>query len=111
VLHPGLDSHPQRDIIQRQMILPGTIFSFEIEGGRPAAHALLDALELIDISNNIGDTKSLMTHPASTTHSSLKPEVRAEMGVSENMLRISIGLEDPADLMEDLDQALRKVGL
>ncbi|MBU6269267.1 MAG: aminotransferase class I/II-fold pyridoxal phosphate-dependent enzyme [Sphingomonadales bacterium] len=111
ILHPGLDSHPQREIIARQMILPGSIFSFEIEGGRAAAHALLDALELIDISNNIGDTKSLMTHPASTTHSSLTPQVRADMGVSENMLRISVGLEDPADLMEDLDQALRKVGL
>ena len=111
ILHPGLASHPQHELVQRQMIAPGSIFSFEIEGGRAAAHALLDALELIDISNNIGDTKSLMTHPASTTHSSLTPQVRADMGVSENMLRISIGLEDVADLIGDLDQALRKVGL
>jgi len=110
-LHPGLDSHPQRELVKRQMIAPGSIFSFEIEGGREAAHALLDALELIDISNNIGDTKTLVTHPASTTHSSLSPQVRADMGVSENMLRISVGLEDVEDLIGDLDQALRKVGL
>jgi cystathionine gamma-synthase/O-succinylhomoserine sulfhydrylase len=111
IIHPGLDSHPQRELVEAQMIMPGTIFSFEIDGGREAAHAVLDALELIDISNNIGDAKSLMTHPASTTHSSLTPQVRADMGVSEGMLRISVGLEDPLDLIDDLDQALRKVGL
>jgi cystathionine gamma-synthase/O-succinylhomoserine sulfhydrylase len=111
ILHPGLDSHPQRELVKAQMSAPGTIFSFEVEGGREAAHAVLDALELIDISNNIGDSKSLMTHPASTTHSSLTPQVRADMGVSEGMLRISVGLEDPLDLIDDLDQALRKVGL
>jgi O-acetylhomoserine/O-acetylserine sulfhydrylase-like pyridoxal-dependent enzyme len=93
------------------MSAAGSIFSFEIEGGRKAAHGLLDALELIDISNNIGDAKTLMTHPASTTHSSLSPETRADMGVSEGMLRISVGLEDPLDLIDDLDQALRQVGL
>lgn len=111
VLHPGLPSHPQYELAKSQMIGPGCIFSFEIDGGRKAAHAVLDALELIDISNNIGDTKSLITHPCSTTHSSLTPEVRADMGVTENMLRISIGLEDPDDVIDDLDQALRKVGL
>ena len=111
VLHPGLASHPQHALVARQMHKPGSIFSFEIEGGRAEAHAILDALELIDISNNIGDTKTLMTHPASTTHSSLTPEVRADMGVGENMLRISVGLEDPQDLIDDLDAALRKVGL
>ena len=111
VRHPGLASHPQHDLVARQMHKPGSIFSFEIEGGRAEAHAILDALELIDISNNIGDTKTLMTHPASTTHSSLTPEVRADMGVGENMLRISVGLEDPQDLIDDLDAALRKVGL
>ena len=111
VLHPGLASHPQHALVRRQMHKPGSIFSFEIDGARPEAHAILDALELIDISNNIGDTKTLMTHPASTTHSSLTPQVRADMGVGENMLRISVGLEDPQDLIDDLDQALRKVGL
>lgn len=111
VLFPALPSHPQHDLAMHQMVSAGSIFSFEVDGGRPTAHALLDALELIDISNNIGDSKSLMTHPASTTHSSLAPETRAEMGVSEDMLRISVGLEDPQDLIDDLDQALRKVGL
>ena len=102
---------PQYALVKRQMHKPGSVFSFEIDGGRPEAHAILDALELIDISNNIGDAKTLMTHPASTTHSSLTPEVRAEMGVGENMLRISVGLEDVQDLIEDLDAALGKVGL
>jgi O-succinylhomoserine sulfhydrylase len=111
VLHPGLPSHPQHELAKSQMVSAGSIFSFEIEGGRPAAHAVLDALELIDISNNIGDSKTLMTHPASTTHSSLTPQVRADMGVSENMLRISVGLEDPQDLVDDLDHALKKLGL
>ena len=89
----------------------GSVFSIEVEGGRKAAHALLDSLQLIDISNHFGDTKSLMCHNASTTHSSLTPEVRADMGVSEGMLRISVGLEDPEDLIEDLDQALAAAGL
>ncbi len=111
ILHPGLPSHPQFALAQQQMIKPGSIFSFEIEGGRAAAHAILDALELIDISNNIGDAKSLMTHPASTTHSSLTPETREAMGVSESMLRISVGLEDPQDIIDDLDQALTLAGL
>ncbi len=111
ILHPGLPSHPQYDLVQRQMIKAGSVFSFEVEGGRAAAHAVLDALELIDISNNIGDSKTLMTHPASTTHSSLAPETRAAMGVSEGMLRISVGLEDPQDLIDDLDQALHKAGI
>ena len=111
ILHPGLPSHPQFALAQRQMIKPGSIFSFEIDGGREAAHAILDALELIDISNNIGDAKTLMTHPASTTHSSLTPETREGMGVSESMLRISVGLEDPQDIVDDLDQALQRVGL
>jgi cystathionine beta-lyase/cystathionine gamma-synthase len=73
--------------------------------------AMLNALTLIDISNNIGDSKSLMTHPASSTHSSLTPEVRADMGVTEGMVRINVGLEDPQDLIDDLDQALTTVGL
>ena len=111
LLNPGLPSHPQHELVKRQMKMAGSVFSFEVEGGRKAAMGLLNALQLIDISNNIGDTKSLMTHPATTTHSSLTPETRAAMGVSEGMLRISVGLEDPEDLMEDLDQALKVVGL
>jgi len=111
LLYPALRSHPQHELAMRQMSAGGTIISLYLDGGRPQAHALLDALELVDISNNIGDSRSLMTHPASTTHSGLSPEVRAEMGVDEGMLRLSVGLEDPHDLIEDFDRALRKAGL
>ena len=110
MLHPGLPSHPQHDLAMRQMDACGPIFAFEVEG-RAEAHALLNALELIDISNNIGDSRSLMTHPASTTHYGVSPEARAEMGVTEGLLRLNVGLEDPADLLADLDRALGKVGL
>lgn len=89
----------------------GPIFAFEVAEGRKQAHGLLDALGLIDISNNIGDSRSLMTHPASTTHSGVAEDKRLEMGVTENMLRLNVGLEDPEDLIEDLDQALTAVGL
>ena len=111
MLHPGLPSFEQHDLAMRQMDACGPIFSFVVEGGRERAFAVLDALELIDISNNIGDTKSLACHPASTTHNNLGPEGRAEMGVEEGMIRLNIGLEDPEDLIEDLDQALGRAGL
>ncbi len=110
ILHPGLASHPQHNLAMQQMDACGSIFAFEVKD-RAQAHALLDALQLIDISNNIGDSRSLMTHPASTTHYSVSAEARAEMGVTEGMLRINIGLEDPQDLIEDLDQALKAAGL
>ena len=111
MLHPGLPSHPQHNLAAVQMKAFGPIFSFVLDGGRRQAMDLLNALTLIDISNNIGDSRSLMTHPASTTHHSVGPDARAEMGVDEGMIRINIGLEDPLDLIEDLDQALTKVGL
>ena len=111
ILHPGLASHPQHNLAMAQMKACGPIFSFIVDGGREKAHALLNALELIDISNNIGDSRSLMTHPASTTHHGVGPEVREDMGVVEGMLRLNVGLEDPDDLIADLDQALTKVGL
>lgn len=111
MLHPGLPSHPQHDLAMVQMRACGPIFSFVLDGGRPQAMALLNALQLVDISNNIGDTRSLMTHPASTTHHSVGPEARAAMGVGEGMLRINVGLEDPDDVIEDLDRALKAVGL
>jgi O-succinylhomoserine sulfhydrylase len=111
MLHPGLASHPQHNLAMAQMDACGPIFSFIVDGGRPAAHALLDALQLIDISNNIGDARSLMTHPASTTHYGVSAESREEMGVVEGLLRVNIGLEDPADLIDDLDRALTSVGL
>jgi O-succinylhomoserine sulfhydrylase len=111
MLHPGLASHPQHNLAMSQMDACGPIFSFVLDGGRKQAHGLLNALQLIDISNNIGDSRSLLCHPASTTHHSVGPEARELMGVSEGMLRINVGLEDPADLMEDIDQALKVVGL
>jgi O-succinylhomoserine sulfhydrylase len=111
ILHPGLPSHPQHNLAMSQMAACGPIFAFEVAEGRKQAHGLLDALQLIDISNNIGDSRSLMTHPSSTTHSGVAEDKRLEMGVTENMLRLNVGLEDPDDLIEDLDQALTAVGL
>jgi len=111
ILHPGLSSHPQHELVKKQMRTGGTIFSFVLEGGREQAWAVLDALKLIDISNNIGDTRSLMCHPSTTTHHSVGPEGREAMGVFEGMLRLNVGLEDPQDLIEDLDQAFAKAGI
>lgn len=111
VLYPGLRSFAQHDLAARQMDAFGPIFSFTVDGGREAAFAVLDALELIDISNNIGDSKSLACHPASTTHNNMGPEGRAEMGVEEGMIRLNVGLEDPDDLIEDLDQAFTRAGI
>src|SRR5690606_11945287 len=107
---PGLQSHPQHALAMKQMDACGPIFSFEVEN-REQAFAVLNALELIDISNNIGDSRTLMCHNASTTHYSVTAEAREEMGVTEGMLRINVGLEDPEDLIEDLDQALARAGL
>ncbi|MXO68543.1 aminotransferase class I/II-fold pyridoxal phosphate-dependent enzyme [Altererythrobacter marinus] len=109
VLHPGLESHPGHALAARQMDAFGPIFALDL-GSREKAFALLDALELIDISNNIGDARSLMCHPASTTHAGMSEDARAEMGVTEGLLRINVGLEDPEDLREDLDRALSAAG-
>ena len=110
-VYPTLPSHPQFELASTQMLAGGTVVAVYLEGGRVKAHGLLDALELVDISNNLGDSRSLMTHPASTTHSGLSPETRAEMGVEEGMLRLNVGLEDPLDVIDDLDRALKAVGL
>ena len=111
ILYPGLPSHPQHNLAMSQMEAAGPIFSLYVGGGRKEAHGLLNALKLIDISNNIGDSRSLMCHPASTTHYGLAEESRLEVGITEDMLRINVGLEDPIDLIEDLDQALSSIGL
>ena len=115
VLHPWLDSHPQQALAQSQMDAAGPIFAFfapdEGERGKAQAMAICNALELIDISNNIGDSKSLICHPATTTHFNMGPEGRAAAGIADGMLRINIGLEDVDDLIADMDQALGKVGL
>lgn len=110
ILHPGLESHPRHALAMKQMTATGPIFAFDVET-RTKAFAILDALELIDISNNIGDARSLMCHPASTTHAAMSEEARAEMGVTEGLLRINVGLEDVEDVKEDLDRALKGVGL
>lgn len=107
VLYPGLPSHPQADLVKRQMQGGSTLVAFEVAGGKAGAFRLMNALRLIDISNNLGDAKSLITHPATTTHQRLKPEARAELGIGDGLLRLSVGLEDPADVIEDLEQALR----
>jgi O-succinylhomoserine sulfhydrylase len=110
-LYPGLASHPQHTLAMQQMAAGGTIIALFLDGGRAEAHGLLDGLKLIDISNNLGDSRTLMTHPASTTHYSVSAEVRAQMGITEGMLRLSVGLEDPDDVIDDLDQALTRIGL
>jgi O-succinylhomoserine sulfhydrylase len=107
VLYPHLPSHPQADLCRRQMKTGGTMVTFEVEGGKERAFRVLRALEIIDISNNLGDVKSLVTHPASTTHRNIGPEARAMMGITDGMLRLSIGLEEVEDLLSDLSQALK----
>lgn len=106
VIYPMLESHPQHDLAQRQMTGGGTVITFEVEGGKDVAFRVLNALELVDISNNLGDAKSLVTHPATTTHRRLTPEARAAVGISDGTIRISIGLESVDDLVEDIEAAL-----
>jgi O-succinylhomoserine sulfhydrylase len=109
VLYPFRVDHPQHNLARAQMDGGGGVVTFEVEGGKKGAFCVENALKLIDISNNLGDTKSLITHPATTTHQRLTPEARAGLGVTDGMLRISVGLEDSADLCEDLEQALAQV--
>ncbi|HEY0525786.1 MAG TPA: O-succinylhomoserine sulfhydrylase [Stellaceae bacterium] len=105
-LYPGLSSHPQYALAQRQMRGPGNVVSFDVQGGKEGAFRFLNALRLVNLSNNLGDSKSLITHPATTTHSRLKPEERAEFGIGDGLVRISVGLEDVSDIVEDLAAAL-----
>ena len=106
VCFPGLEDHPQRALVAAQMRGPGSIVTFEVDGGRAGAFGFLNRLELIDISNNLGDAKSLITHPRSTTHQRLGPEECTRLGITEGMVRLSVGLEDVADLEDDIAQAL-----
>ena len=106
VWYPYLPSHPQFPLARSQMLGGGTVVTFEVAGGKDAAFEFLDALEIIDISNNLGDAKSLVTHPASTTHRRLGPEVRASMGITDGVVRISVGLESIDDLIDDVTRAL-----
>ncbi|PZU93599.1 MAG: O-succinylhomoserine sulfhydrylase [Chelatococcus sp.] len=109
VIFPGRKDHPQAEIIARQMSGPSTLIAFEVPGGKEGAFRLLDACKLIRISNNLGDAKSLIVHPATTTHQRFTPEARAIMGVTDGMIRLSIGLEHADDLIADLERALAKV--
>jgi len=106
VVFPGLDSHPQADLIARQMSGPGTIVAFELNGDQARAFRFMNALKLIDISNNLGDAKSMVTHPTTTTHQRVSADERAQLGIHENMVRLSVGLEDVEDLKEDIAQAI-----
>lgn len=107
VLYPGLKSHPQHDLAMRQMADGATMLSFELPGGKQAAFKFLNALELIDISNNLGDTKSLITHPATTTHQRLAQEERDHLNIGDGLIRLSVGLEDAEDLKDDLARGLK----
>ena len=106
VRYPGLASHPDYEVIKRQMLGGGTTIGIEFAGTQKDAFRFMDALRVIDISNNLGDSKSLITHPSSTTHRRLSPEVQAEMGITPSVLRLSVGLEHVDDLLKDLNQAL-----
>ena len=109
VIYPGRTDHPQADIVAKQMKGGSTLVAIELKGGKEAAFALQNALEIVKISNNLGDAKSLITHPATTTHKNLTDEARAELGISPGTVRLSAGIEDTDDLIEDFAQALSKI--
>ncbi|MFK3689453.1 O-succinylhomoserine sulfhydrylase [Agrobacterium tumefaciens] len=111
VIYPGRADHPQADIIARQMSGGSTLVAFELKGGKEAAFKLQNALEIVKISNNLGDAKSLITHPGTTTHKNLTDEARAELGISGGTLRLSCGIEDTDDLLEDLAKGLAAVSV
>ncbi|KGF71019.1 O-succinylhomoserine sulfhydrylase [Hoeflea sp. BAL378] len=106
VIYPGRADHPQAEICARQMKGGSTLVAFELKGGKASAFAMQNALEVVKISNNLGDSKSLITHPATTTHKNLTDEARDELGISPGMVRFSAGIEDVADLVEDFERAL-----
>jgi O-succinylhomoserine sulfhydrylase len=106
LIYPGRADHPQAAIVRKQMRAGSNLIAFEVAGGKAGAFRFLNALKLIKITNNLGDAKSLITHPATTTHQRLTPEQRAELGINDGLVRFSTGLEDPADLIEDLLTAL-----
>jgi len=109
LVYPGREDHPQAALVKKQMRGGSTLVGFEVKGGKAAAFRCLNALKLSKISNNLGDAKSLVTHPATTTHQRLKPEARAELGIGEGFVRFSAGLEHADDLIEDFYAALEKV--
>ena len=106
MLYCGRSDYPQAALARRQMSGFGQVVTFELAGGKETSFRFLNALRLVKISNNLGDAKSLITHPATTTHQRLKPEARAELGISDGMLRLSVGLEAYEDIAADIDRAL-----
>src|SRR6476661_4600598 len=108
LIYPGRADHPQAALVKKQMRAGSTLIAFRVKGGKASAFRCLNALKLARISNNLGDAKSLVTHPATTTHQRLKPEARAELGISEGMVRFSAGLEHADDLIEDIQAALEQ---
>jgi len=106
VIYPWLESHPQHDLAKKQMYGGGTVVTLELVSGKDEAFEVMNALEIVDISNNLGDSKSLITHPATTTHRRLGPEGRLAVGITDGVLRVSVGLEDIRDLVEDFERAL-----
>jgi O-succinylhomoserine sulfhydrylase len=109
VVYPGLPSHPQYELARKQMVKGGSVVAFEVSDDKEGCFRFMDALRLVDISNNLGDSKSLITHPATTTHSKLKPEERAHLGIGDQLVRLSAGLEGEGDLLTDLARALETV--
>ena len=111
VRHPGLDSFAQKDLAAAQMSRGGSMVVFELAGGREQAFAFLNSLQIVDISNNLGDSRSIATHPWSTTHKALAEDVRLELGITPGLIRLSVGLEDPDDIAADVLQALKAAGV
>ena len=109
MIYPGRPDHPQAKIAQKQMRGGSTLVAFEVAGGKDGAFRFQDALKLVRISNNLGDAKSLITHPATTTHQRIGAAARAELGISDGLVRLSCGLEHPDDVVEDLLAALDQV--
>jgi O-succinylhomoserine sulfhydrylase len=106
VFYPGLASHPQHDLAMRQQRSGGAIVSFEVKGGKASAWHVIDSTRLISITANLGDTKSTITHPATTTHGRISPEARARAGIRDGLLRVAVGLESVCDIQGDLSRGL-----
>jgi O-succinylhomoserine sulfhydrylase len=106
VFYPGLPSHPQHELAKRQQRAPGAVLSLEVKGGRAAAWRVIDSTRLVSVTANLGDVKTTIIHPASTTHGRISPEARAAAGISEGLIRLAVGLEAVADLKADLERGL-----
>ena len=106
VYYPGLESHPQHALANRQQLAPGSVLSFEVKGGREAAWRVIDATRLLSITANLGDVKSTIIHPATTTHGRISREARAAAGITDGLVRLAVGLEAVRDLKADLERGL-----